>query len=116
MLQFKIQFRTELKLNTTHVSERSQMLKLITNHGYDQMLMHAAMVLLTNAPNIANVLNMVSYLRATMHMGVAEATTTVTNLFAALQVFSIPAALLADSYVKRFYTVILLAPIEIIVC
>lgn len=80
------------------------------------MLMHAAMVLLTNAPNIANVLNMVSYLRATMHMGVAEATTTVTNLFAALQVFSIPAALLADSYVKRFYTVILLAPIEIIVC
>ncbi|KAF2910500.1 hypothetical protein DAI22_11g104500 [Oryza sativa Japonica Group] len=73
-----------------------------------------AMVLLTNAPNIANVLNMVSYLRATMHMGVAEATTTVTNLFAALQVFSIPAALLADSYVKRFYTVILLAPIEII--
>uniref|UniRef100_A0A0E0J0S1 Major facilitator superfamily (MFS) profile domain-containing protein n=1 Tax=Oryza nivara TaxID=4536 RepID=A0A0E0J0S1_ORYNI len=74
-----------------------------------------AMVLLTNAPNIANILNMVSYLRATMHMGVAEATTTVTNLFAALQVFSIPAALLADSYVKRFYTVILLAPIEIII-
>uniref|UniRef100_A0A0E0MEQ0 Uncharacterized protein n=1 Tax=Oryza punctata TaxID=4537 RepID=A0A0E0MEQ0_ORYPU len=73
-----------------------------------------AMVLLTNAPNIGNILNMVSYLRGTIHMGVAEASTTATNFFAALQVFSIPAALLADSYINRFYTILLFAPIEII--
>uniref|UniRef100_A0A0E0MEP9 Uncharacterized protein n=1 Tax=Oryza punctata TaxID=4537 RepID=A0A0E0MEP9_ORYPU len=73
-----------------------------------------AMVLLTNAPNIANMMNIVSYLRGTMHMGVAEASTTASNYFAALQMFSIPAAFLADSYLKRFYTVLLFAPIEII--
>ncbi|BAF28060.1 protein NRT1/ PTR FAMILY 4.5 isoform X2 [Oryza sativa Japonica Group] len=73
-----------------------------------------AMVLLTNAPNIANMMNMVSYLRGTMHMGVAQASTTASNYFAALQMFSIPAAFLADSYLKRFYTVLLFAPIEII--
>nr|AAX92915.1 hypothetical protein LOC_Os11g18030 [Oryza sativa Japonica Group] len=72
------------------------------------------MVLLTNAPNIANMMNMVSYLRGTMHMGVAQASTTASNYFAALQMFSIPAAFLADSYLKRFYTVLLFAPIEII--
>uniref|UniRef100_A0A453BPH6 Peptide transporter PTR2 n=1 Tax=Aegilops tauschii subsp. strangulata TaxID=200361 RepID=A0A453BPH6_AEGTS len=50
-----------------------------------------------------------------MHMGVAEASTTASNFFAALQMFSIPAAFLADSYIKRFYTVLIFGPIEILV-
>ncbi|KAF0896843.1 hypothetical protein E2562_029355 [Oryza meyeriana var. granulata] len=73
-----------------------------------------AMVLLSNAANIANIMNMVSYLRGTMHMGVGEASTTASNFFAALQMFSIPAAFLADSYIKRFYAVLLFGPIEIV--
>uniref|UniRef100_A0A0D9XR71 Major facilitator superfamily (MFS) profile domain-containing protein n=1 Tax=Leersia perrieri TaxID=77586 RepID=A0A0D9XR71_9ORYZ len=74
----------------------------------------AALVLLSNSANIANIMNLVSYLRGTMHMGVAEASTTSSNYFAALQMFSIPAAFLADSYIRRFYAVLLFAPIEII--
>lgn len=59
-------------------------------------------------------MNLVTYLRGTMHMGVAEASTTASNFFAALQMFSIPAAFLADSYIKRFYTVLIFGPIEIL--
>lgn len=77
--------------------------------------LHAALVLLSNAANIANIMNLVTYLRGTMHMGVAEASTTASNFFAALQMFSIPAAFLADSYIKRFYTVLIFGPIEILV-
>jgi len=50
-----------------------------------------------------------------MHMDVARASTMASNFFAALQMFSIPAAFLADSYVKRFYTVLIFGPIEILV-
>ncbi|CAO2152118.1 unnamed protein product [Urochloa humidicola] len=74
----------------------------------------AALVLLSNAANIANILNLVSYLRNSMHMDVARASTMASNFFAALQMFSIPAALLADSYIKRFYTVLIFGPIEIL--
>ncbi|KAL6875710.1 hypothetical protein ACP4OV_013223 [Aristida adscensionis] len=73
-----------------------------------------ALVLLSNAANIANILNLVSYLRGTMHMDVAKASTMASNFFAALQMFSIPAAFLADSYIKRFYTVLIFGPIEIL--
>jgi hypothetical protein len=76
----------------------------------------AALVLLSNASNIASIINLVTYLRGTMHMGVAEASTTASNFFAALQMFSIPAAFLADSYIKRVYTVLIFGPIEILVC
>lgn len=48
-------------------------------------------------------------------MDVARATTMASNFFAALQMFSIPAAFLADSYIKRFYTVLIFGPIEILV-
>ncbi|XBH72646.1 hypothetical protein VPH35_099892 [Triticum aestivum] len=72
------------------------------------------MVWLGNVVNIANSMNMVSYLRGTMNMGVAAAATTSTNFVAALQMFTIPAAFLADSYVKRFYTVLIFAPVEIL--
>jgi peptide/histidine transporter 3/4 len=72
-------------------------------------------VLLSNAANIANILNLVSYLRNEMHMDVARASTMASNFFAALQMFSIPAAFLADSYIKRFYTILIFGPIEILV-
>lgn len=75
----------------------------------------AALVLLSNAANIANILNLVSYLRNEMHMDVARASTMASNFFAALQMFSIPAAFLADSYIKRFYTVLIFGPVEIVV-
>uniref|UniRef100_A0A453BPD6 Major facilitator superfamily (MFS) profile domain-containing protein n=1 Tax=Aegilops tauschii subsp. strangulata TaxID=200361 RepID=A0A453BPD6_AEGTS len=77
-------------------------------------LASSTLVLLSNAANIANIMNLVTYLRGTMHMGVAEASTTASNFFAALQMFSIPAAFLADSYIKRFYTVLIFGPIEIL--
>jgi len=72
-------------------------------------------VLLSNAANIANILNLVSYLRNEMHMDVARASTMASNFFAALQMFSIPAAFLADSHIRRFYTVLIFGPIEILV-
>uniref|UniRef100_A0A453BPA3 Major facilitator superfamily (MFS) profile domain-containing protein n=1 Tax=Aegilops tauschii subsp. strangulata TaxID=200361 RepID=A0A453BPA3_AEGTS len=78
------------------------------------LLFLTTLVLLSNAANIANIMNLVTYLRGTMHMGVAEASTTASNFFAALQMFSIPAAFLADSYIKRFYTVLIFGPIEIL--
>jgi hypothetical protein len=78
-------------------------------------LFPAALVLLSNAANIANILNLVSYLRNEMHMDVARASTMASNFFAALQMFSIPAAFLADSYIRRFYTVLIFGPIEILV-
>nr|CAB3491473.1 unnamed protein product [Digitaria exilis] len=73
------------------------------------------LVWLGNVSNIANSMNMVSYLRGTMNMGVAAASTTTTIFVAVLQMFTIPAAFIADSYIKRFYTVLIFAPIEILV-
>lgn len=48
-------------------------------------------------------------------MGVAAASTTSSSFVAMMQVFTIPAAFLADSYLKRVYTVLFFAPIEILV-
>lgn len=74
-----------------------------------------ALVLLSNAANIATILNLVIYLRQNMNMDVARASTIASNFFAALQMFSVPAAFIADSYVKRLYTVLIFTPIEILV-
>jgi hypothetical protein len=75
----------------------------------------AVLVWLGNVVNISNSMNMVSYLRGTMNMGVAAASTTSTMFLAVMQMFSIPAAFVADSYIRRFYTVLIFAPIEILV-
>ncbi|KAG0529603.1 hypothetical protein BDA96_05G112200 [Sorghum bicolor] len=72
------------------------------------------LVWLGNVVNIGNSMNMVSYLRGTMNMGVAAASTTSTMFVAVMQMFSIPAAFVADSYIRRFYTVLIFAPIEIL--
>uniref|UniRef100_A0A0E0MEP6 Major facilitator superfamily (MFS) profile domain-containing protein n=1 Tax=Oryza punctata TaxID=4537 RepID=A0A0E0MEP6_ORYPU len=72
------------------------------------------LVWLSNVSNIGNMTNLVSYLSMKMNMGVAAASTTSTSFVAMMQVFTIPAAFLADSYLKRVYTVLFFAPIEIL--
>lgn len=73
------------------------------------------LVVMTNIGNIPMLLNVVSYLHGTMHMGIADASTTATNFFGAICVFSFFGAFISDSYNKRFYTILIFAPIEILV-
>lgn len=70
---------------------------------------------MTNIGNIPMLLNVVSYLHGTMHMGIADASTTTVNFFGAICVFSFFGAFISDSYNKRFYTILIFAPIEILV-
>nr|CAB3463377.1 unnamed protein product [Digitaria exilis] len=49
-----------------------------------------------------------------MHMGIADASTTATNLYGAICVFTFFGAFISDSYIKRFYTILIFAPIEIL--
>ena len=70
---------------------------------------------MTNIGNIPMLLNVVSYLHGKMHMGIADASTTATNFFGAICVFTFFDAFISDSYVKRFYTILIFAPIEIVV-
>lgn len=72
------------------------------------------LIVMTNMGNIPTMLNMVSYLHGTMHMGIADASTTATNFFGALCVFSFLGAFLSDSYLTRFYTILIFAPVEIL--
>jgi solute carrier family 15 (peptide/histidine transporter), member 3/4 len=65
--------------------------------------------------NIANMLNLVGYLRSTLHMGVASASTTVTNFIGAISMFSIVGAFISDSYIRRFNTILIFGPLEILV-
>ncbi|KAF8657993.1 hypothetical protein HU200_059453 [Digitaria exilis] len=46
-------------------------------------------------------------------MGVKDASTTSTNFFGAICFFSFLGAFVSDSYIKRFYTILVFAPIEI---
>nr|CAB3459688.1 unnamed protein product [Digitaria exilis] len=48
-------------------------------------------------------------------MGIADASTTATNLYGAICVFTFFGAFISDSYIKRFYTILIFAPIEILV-
>ncbi|XP_066359041.1 protein NRT1/ PTR FAMILY 4.3-like isoform X1 [Miscanthus floridulus] len=72
------------------------------------------LVVMTNIGNIPMLLNVVSYLHGKMHMGIADASTTATNFFGAICVFTFFGAFISDSYVKRFYTILIFAPIEIV--
>ena len=69
---------------------------------------------MTNMGNIPTMLNIVSYLHGTMHMGIADASTTAANFYGAICVFSFLGAFISDSYIKRFYTILIFAPIEIL--
>ncbi|GJM87688.1 hypothetical protein PR202_ga03666 [Eleusine coracana subsp. coracana] len=70
------------------------------------------LIVMTNMGNIPTMLNIVSFLHGTMHMGVADASTTATNFYGALCVFSFLGAFISDSYIKRFYTILIFAPVE----
>ncbi|XP_040385311.1 protein NRT1/ PTR FAMILY 4.6-like, partial [Oryza brachyantha] len=72
------------------------------------------LIVMTNMGNIPTMLNIVSYLHGTMHMGIADASTTAANFYGAICVFSLLGAFVSDSYVKRFYTILIFAPIEIL--
>ncbi|XP_062203522.1 protein NRT1/ PTR FAMILY 4.5-like [Phragmites australis] len=72
------------------------------------------LVVMTNIGNIPMLLNIVSYLHGTMHMGIADASTTAANFYGAICVFTFLGAFISDSYIKRFYTILVFAPIEIL--
>ncbi|CAN6349247.1 unnamed protein product [Urochloa humidicola] len=72
------------------------------------------LVVMTNIGNIPMLLNVVSYLHGTMHMGIADASTTATNLYGAICVFTLFGAFISDSYITRFYTILIFAAIEIL--
>ncbi|KAL6905898.1 hypothetical protein ACP4OV_003499 [Aristida adscensionis] len=71
------------------------------------------LIVMANIANIPLILNLVSYLNGTMHMGIKDASTTSTNFFGAICFFSFLGAFISDSYIKRFYTVLMFAPLEI---
>ncbi|CAL4980683.1 unnamed protein product [Urochloa decumbens] len=72
------------------------------------------LVVMTNIGNIPMLLNVVSYLHGTMHMGIADASTTATNFYGAICIFTFFGAFISDSYIKRFYTILIFVPIEIL--
>ncbi|CAL5026716.1 unnamed protein product [Urochloa decumbens] len=66
----------------------------------------------TSMVNVPILLNLVIYLRGTMHMGVAGSATTVTNLVGATSGFALIGAFLSDSYITRSRTILLFGPLE----
>ncbi|KAJ3671470.1 hypothetical protein LUZ60_007549 [Juncus effusus] len=72
------------------------------------------LVVVTNTANIANIMNLVSYIHGTMHMGVASSSTVVTNYVGAMCMLSLLGAFVSDSYIKRFYTMLIFGPLEIL--
>ncbi|KAG8051131.1 hypothetical protein GUJ93_ZPchr0009g2272 [Zizania palustris] len=86
-----------------------------TRHGGVKAAMFIYfLIVMTNMGNIPSMLNIVSYLHGTMHMGIADASTTAANFYGAVCVFSFLGAFVSDSYVKRFYTILIFGPIEIL--
>ncbi|KAL6905872.1 hypothetical protein ACP4OV_003473 [Aristida adscensionis] len=71
------------------------------------------LIVMANIANIPMLLNLVSYLHGTMHMDIKDASTTSTNFFGAICFFSFLGAFISDSYIKRFYTILIFAPLEI---
>jgi peptide/histidine transporter 3/4 len=69
----------------------------------------------TNMENIPNMLNLVTYLHGTMHMGVSSSATTVTNFIGATSGFALLGAFLSDSYITRSRTILLFGPLEFLV-
>jgi hypothetical protein len=69
----------------------------------------------TSMVNVPILLNLVIYLRGTMHMGVSGSATTVTNLVGATSGFALIGAFLSDSYITRSRTILLLGPLEFLV-
>ncbi|KAI5014467.1 hypothetical protein ZWY2020_055857 [Hordeum vulgare] len=60
---------------------------------------------------VPNLLNLVTYLHGTMHMGVSGSATTVTNLVGATCGFALIGAFLSDSYIMRSRTILVFGPL-----
>uniref|UniRef100_A0A453CAF1 Uncharacterized protein n=1 Tax=Aegilops tauschii subsp. strangulata TaxID=200361 RepID=A0A453CAF1_AEGTS len=73
------------------------------------------LTVVTNVVIIPNLLNLVTYLHGTMHMGVSASATTTTNFFGATSGFAMIAAFLSDSYITRFRTMLLFGPFMFLV-
>ncbi|KAG2567084.1 hypothetical protein PVAP13_7NG221900 [Panicum virgatum] len=70
------------------------------------------LTVITNIVNIPILLNLVTYLHGTMHMGVSSSATTVTNFVGATCGFALIGAFLSDSYLTRSTTILLFGPLE----
>ncbi|KAM0904108.1 hypothetical protein ACQ4PT_018222 [Festuca glaucescens] len=68
------------------------------------------MTLVTNVVIVPNLLNLVTYLHGTMHMGVSGSATTATNFIGATSGFALIGAFLSDSYITRARTMVLFGP------
>ena len=75
----------------------------------------AVLTVAANIVNVPNMLNMVTYLHGTMHMGVSSSATTVTNVLGATSGFALIGAFLSDSYITRSRTILLFGPLEFLV-
>ncbi|KAL6642413.1 hypothetical protein ACP70R_020594 [Stipagrostis hirtigluma subsp. patula] len=85
-----------------------------TRHGGVKATMFVYfLIVATNIANVPMILNLVNYLLGTMHMSIKDASTTSTNFFGAICFFSFLGAFISDSYIKRFYTILVFALIEI---
>lgn len=65
--------------------------------------------------NVPNLLNLVTYVRGTLHMGVSDSATTITNFVGATSGFALIGAFLSDSYITRSKTILLFGPLEFLV-
>ncbi|KAI3941302.1 hypothetical protein MKW92_033533 [Papaver armeniacum] len=70
------------------------------------------MVVMMNVTYASNVLNLVTYLRGTMHMDVATSSTTVTNFIGVSCACALIGGFLSDSYITRFKTILIFGPLE----
>ncbi|XP_026459767.1 protein NRT1/ PTR FAMILY 4.6-like [Papaver somniferum] len=70
------------------------------------------MVVMMNITYASNVLNLVTYLRGTMHMDVATSSTTVTNFIGVSCACALIGGFLSDSYITRFKTTVIFGPLE----
>ena len=87
---------------------------LFSNHIFLSFF-HAVLTVITNTVNIPILLNLVTYLHGTTHMGVSSSATTVTNFVGATCGFALIGAFLSDSYLTRSRTILLFGPLEFLV-
>ncbi|XP_077229004.1 protein NRT1/ PTR FAMILY 4.5-like isoform X2 [Tasmannia lanceolata] len=70
------------------------------------------MVGMSSMAFMSNVLDMVTYLHKTMHMGVADSSTTLTNFIGGTCAFALLGGFLSDSYITRFRAILIFGPFE----
>ncbi|KAK3144404.1 hypothetical protein QOZ80_4AG0312650 [Eleusine coracana subsp. coracana] len=70
------------------------------------------LTVVTSMVNVPNLLNLVTYVRGTLHMGVSDSATTITNFVGATSGFALIGAFISDSYITRSRTILLFGPLE----